>query len=98
MCLGVPGQVVEVSPDAQGVVMGKVRFGDIAREVCLAYVPEVGVGEWVLVHVGFAIQRIDEEAARGIFDALAELEATGAQVEAEARSARTDGPPDRDRA
>ena len=74
MCLGVPGQVVEILPDDSGMTMGKVSFGGISREVCLAYVPEVEIGQWVLVHVGFAINTLDEEEAKSIFEALSELE------------------------
>ena len=74
MCLGVPGQVVEVIPDPLGMPRGKVRFGGVMREVCIAYVPEVQPGEWVLVHVGFAINRLDEDEAQTIFEALSELE------------------------
>jgi len=62
--------------------MGKVEFGGIVKEICLAYVPETQVGDYVLVHVGFAISRIDEDEAREIFsyieqiDQLAELQDT----------------------
>jgi hydrogenase expression/formation protein HypC len=63
MCLGVPGKIIEVR---QGELRtGRVAFGAILRDVCLEYVPEAGEGDWVIVHVGFAISRIDEvEAAR----------------------------------
>ena len=65
MCLGVPGQVLSVTTDALGVPTARVSFGGVVKEVCLAYVPEAAVGEWVLVHVGFALARVDEaEAAR----------------------------------
>lgn len=73
MCLGVPGQVVAIEPNALGMTMGKVDFGGIVRETCLAFVPEVGVGDYVLVHVGFAMSRIDEAHARDIFEVLDEL-------------------------
>ena len=64
MCLGIPGEVIEVY-DKQGLRFGLVRFGGISREVCLEYQPDAGVGDFVLVHVGFAISRIDRaEAAR----------------------------------
>jgi hydrogenase expression/formation protein HypC len=63
MCLGIPGRVVELTDD--GLPMGLVDFGGIRREVCLAYTPDAAVGEYVIVHVGFAISRVDErEAAR----------------------------------
>ncbi len=74
MCLGVPGQVVEIWQDeTSGLRMGKVRFGGVLKEVCLAYVPEAQVGDYVVVHVGFAISRIDEEEARKVFTYLEQL-------------------------
>jgi hydrogenase expression/formation protein HypC len=64
MCLAIPGRVLEFH-DADGVRMSKVDFGGVAREACLAYLPEAKVGDYVLVHAGFAISRVDpEEAAR----------------------------------
>jgi len=66
MCLGIPGKVVEIR-QRDALSMGKVEFGGILKEVCLAYVPEVQVGDYVLVHVGFAISRIDEAEAEEIF-------------------------------
>ncbi|HEX6472125.1 MAG TPA: HypC/HybG/HupF family hydrogenase formation chaperone [Streptosporangiaceae bacterium] len=63
VCLGIPGRVVELTDD--GLRMGVVDFGGIRREVCLAYAPETQLGDYVIVHVGFAISRVDEvEAAR----------------------------------
>jgi hydrogenase expression/formation protein HypC len=67
MCLGVPGKVTEIHPDPLGMTMGKVSFGGIMKEVCLAYMPEVEVGDYVVVHVGFAISAIDEEEADLVF-------------------------------
>ena len=75
MCLGVPGQVVTIEPNSLGMTLGKVDFGGIVRETCLAFVPEVEVGDYVLVHVGFAMSKIDEAHARDIFEALDELAA-----------------------
>lgn len=70
MCLGIPGRVVEVHRDA-GLPMGLVDFGGVSREVCLAYVAdEVKVGDYVIVHVGFALSRVDEEEACRTLDAL----------------------------
>lgn len=71
MCLGVPGQVLSVEPDPLDMTMGKVSFGGIVKRVCLAYVPEVAVGDYVVVHVGFAISRIDETQAREMLEFLA---------------------------
>lgn len=73
MCLGVPGQVVEVLHNEIGIPMGKVDFSGVVKEVCFAYTPEVEIGQWVVVHVGFAISRIDEEEARKVFKYLEEI-------------------------
>jgi len=62
MCLGVPGQVKQIY-EANGTRMGKVNFGGIVKEVCLAYVPELAVGDYTIVHVGFALTKIDEASA-----------------------------------
>jgi len=72
MCLAVPGRVMDVSGDGE-TRMGRVDFSGVTREACLAYVPEVAPGDYVLVHVGFAIARIDEQAARETLEALAEI-------------------------
>ncbi len=73
MCLGVPGQVVEVEENPLGIKMGVVSFAGIRREVCLSYTPEAKAGDYVLVHVGFAISRIDEEHAREVWDVLEKM-------------------------
>jgi hydrogenase expression/formation protein HypC len=70
MCLGVPGRIVSLGPDATGMMMGRVDFGGISREVCMACVPDAEVGEYVVVHVGFAISKIDEAQAHQVFDYL----------------------------
>lgn len=62
MCLGVPGEVATVNEE-RGVPMASVDFGGVRRSVCLAYLPEAVVGDWVIVHAGFAIARLDEAAA-----------------------------------
>lgn len=74
MCLGVPGKVEEVY-ETEGVKMGRVNFGGIRREVCLEYIIDVAVGEYVIVHVGFAISRLDEEAAQELLRELSEVAA-----------------------
>lgn len=77
MCLGVPGRIVEITQN--DLRTGKVAFGGIIRDVCLEYVPEADVGDWVIVHVGFAISRMDEaEAAR----TLAYLDEMGESADA----------------
>jgi hydrogenase expression/formation protein HypC len=72
MCLSVPGRVTEVFDD-DGLRMGKVAFGGVAKSVCLEHVPDAAVGDYVLVHVGFALARIDEAEAARIFEFLATL-------------------------
>ncbi len=72
MCLAVPGRVVELLGEGD-LRTARVDFGGVVRQACLAYVPEAQVGDFVLVHVGFAISRIDEIAARETFETLAEL-------------------------
>ena len=73
MCLGVPGRVLRIDPNALGVPSGIVSFGGVRKEVCLAYVPEAKVGDYVLVHVGFAISTIDEAEAAAMFADLQKL-------------------------
>jgi hydrogenase expression/formation protein HypC len=74
MCLGIPGKLVDVYPQAElELPMGKVEFGGIFKNICLAYTPEAQVGDYVLVHVGFAISRIDEAEAEEIFSYLNEI-------------------------
>ena len=70
MCLGIPGKVVSVEASVLDMPMGVVSFGGITREVCLAYTPDVKPGEYVLVHVGFAISKLDEEQALEVFRTL----------------------------
>jgi hydrogenase expression/formation protein HypC len=72
MCLGIPGKVVSTFR-AHDVLMGKVDFSGVCKQVCLAHVPEVMPGEYVLVHVGFALSRIDEAEARQVFAFLDEM-------------------------
>jgi hydrogenase expression/formation protein HypC len=72
MCLGVPGKVVEIY-ETNGVRMGKVDFGGLTKEVCLAYVPEVELGDYTIIHVGFAITRLDEESAQESLALIREL-------------------------
>jgi hydrogenase expression/formation protein HypC len=73
MCLGIPGKVVDLRDDG-GLPMGTVDFGGVRREVCLAYVAdEVQTGDYVIVHVGFAISKVDEPEARRTFELLREM-------------------------
>ncbi|MCB8947814.1 MAG: HypC/HybG/HupF family hydrogenase formation chaperone [Ardenticatenaceae bacterium] len=72
MCLGVPGKVTEIY-EVGGLKMGKVDFGGVVREACLAYVPEIEVGEYTVIHVGFAISQISEEEAMESLEVLKEI-------------------------
>ncbi len=74
MCLGVPGKVVKIfEENALGMTMGIVDFGGAKKEACLAYLDNVKEGDWVLVHIGFAISKIDEEKAKDAFNTLKEI-------------------------
>ena len=91
MCLAIPGKLLEVY-QRDDLPMGKVEFGGIVKETCLVYTPEATVGDYVLVHVGFALSQLDEAEAREIFSYLEEL---GEAVEAETQevSDRAEDPP-----
>ncbi|MBX7212918.1 MAG: HypC/HybG/HupF family hydrogenase formation chaperone [Thermoflexales bacterium] len=80
MCLGIPGRVDEIF-EANGVTMGKVNFGGIVKEVCLAYVPEIVVGDYTIVHVGFAITRIDEASALETLRMFEEIGTLGEELQ-----------------
>jgi hydrogenase expression/formation protein HypC len=80
MCLGIPGKVLEVF-ERDSLPMGKIEFSGIVKEACLAYTPEAEVGDYVLIHVGFAISRIDEQEANEIFQYLDEIQAAGMEEE-----------------
>ena len=86
MCLGVPGKILSLEPNAIGMMMGKVSFGGVAKEVCLAYVPEAEIGDYVIVHAGFASNTLDEEEAMEVFELLKQMgEIEELQVEDESR-------------
>jgi hydrogenase expression/formation protein HypC len=76
MCLAIPGRVLDLSRE-HDVLMGRVEFGGMSKRVCLEHVPEAKPGDYVLVHVGFALSRIDEAEARQIFAYLDELKMLG---------------------
>jgi hydrogenase expression/formation protein HypC len=73
MCLAVPGRIRSVSGDDPLTRMGKVDFGGVIKDVALAYVPDAGVGDYVLVHVGFAISKVDEKEAAETLALLREI-------------------------
>jgi hydrogenase expression/formation protein HypC len=72
MCLGIPGKVVETYQE-HDVRMGKVDFGGVSKRVCLDHVPDVEVGKYVIVHVGFALAVVDEEEAQQVFSFLGQM-------------------------
>lgn len=74
MCLGVPGQILTISGDDPITRMGRVNFGGVVKEVSLAYTPDAQVGEYVVVHVGFAISTVDEAEAAIVFDYLRQMD------------------------
>ncbi len=74
MCLAIPGKIVEVTNEDSLTRAGKVSFGGVVKEVNLAYVPEAGVGDYVVVHVGFAISKVDEEEAQQVFKYLEQIQ------------------------
>ena len=73
MCLSVPGKVLEINLE-EGMVMGRVEFSGVSKRVCLHYVPDIKVGEYALVHVGFAIGKVNEKEAAKSLQLIKELE------------------------
>lgn len=84
MCLGIPGKVVEIYT-AQGLKMGRVDFGGVVKEACLEYVPEIELGDYTIIHVGFAISRIDADEAQRTLAMLQEMDALGDELGREAQ-------------
>jgi hydrogenase expression/formation protein HypC len=92
MCLAIPGKITSISGEDPLLRTGKVDFGGILKEVNLAYVPEAGIGDYVIVHVGFALSRVDEAEAKQIFEYLREMQELGDLQEAEAGAAPAPAP------
>ncbi|ETW96621.1 MAG: hypothetical protein ETSY1_25840 [Candidatus Entotheonella factor] len=80
MCLAVPGKILSLVSDDPIMRTGRVSFGGIVKEVNLAYTPEAGVDDYVIVHVGFAISTVDEQEAARVFAYLSELETLGEEL------------------
>ncbi|MFI5260164.1 MAG: HypC/HybG/HupF family hydrogenase formation chaperone [Candidatus Limnocylindrales bacterium] len=80
MCLGIPGKVVEINEDGP-LRMARVDFGGVRQEACLAYVPEVRIGDYVIIHVGFAISQLDEDEALRTLELLRMIDAEGVAME-----------------
>lgn len=72
MCLGIPGKVTDIRDEA-GLAMGKVDFGGVRKDACLAYLPDIALGDYVIVHVGFAISKVDEAEALKTLEILDEM-------------------------
>lgn len=87
MCLAVPGKILTVLGDDPLLRRGRVSFGGIVKEVNLAYVPEAHVGDYVIVHVGFAISQLDEHEAQQVFEHLREMGEL-AELQEDAREVR----------
>ena len=81
MCLGIPGQIISIY-EQNGTRMGTVDFNGIEKEVCLAYLPELAVGDYTIVHVGFAITQLDEQSARETLALFQGLGVLGAELNA----------------
>ncbi len=79
MCLAVPGKIIEIY-SAGGLRMGKVDFGGVVREACLEYVPEAKLGDYTVIHVGFAISRLSEEEAKASLETLNEIADLSAEL------------------
>ncbi|MDJ0836179.1 MAG: HypC/HybG/HupF family hydrogenase formation chaperone [Acidobacteriota bacterium] len=74
MCLGVPGEIIDIDQSDSLTRMGKVRFGGIRKDISLALVPEASAGDYVIVHAGFAISRLDQAEAAAVLETLEQLE------------------------
>ena len=74
MCLAIPGKIESITGDDPMSRMGRINFGGIVKEASLAYVPEANVGNYVIVHAGFALSRVDEDEAQKVFEYLKQME------------------------
>jgi hydrogenase expression/formation protein HypC len=87
MCLGIPGKVTEIYT-AHGMRMGKVDFGGVVKEACLEYLPEIQVGDYTIIHVGFGISRLDEQEAQQTLALLREMDLLAGELEGDADASR----------
>lgn len=92
MCLGVPGKIIEIY-DAGGLRMGKVDFGGVTREACLAYVPDAQLGDYTVIHVGFAISRLSEQEAFASLETIREMVNLDEELEPEKVFGKSSGHP-----
>ncbi len=79
MCLGIPGKVTEIY-QSNGMKMGKVDFGGVVKEACLEYLPEIEVGDYTIIHVGFGISRLNEEEAQQTLTILKEMDLLASEL------------------
>jgi hydrogenase expression/formation protein HypC len=91
MCLGVPGKITEIY-EVSGIRMGKIDFGGIVKEACLEYVPEANIGEYTIIHAGFAITRLDEEEAQKTLDLFREMDLLVEELGVVEEQARSEDP------
>ena len=91
MCLGIPGKIIDIY-EANNLHMGKVDFGGVTKEVCLAYVPEAQIGNYTIVHVGFALNVLDEAEALETLQLLREIGALDEELGTEAAAIQTPSP------
>jgi hydrogenase expression/formation protein HypC len=82
MCLGIPGKIIDIY-EANGLTMGKVDFGGVTREACLAYVPEAQIGDFTLIHVGFALSIISEQEAQETLALIQQIADINDELEAD---------------
>ena len=92
MCLAIPGKIL-TSETRNGVRTGKIQFGEISREACLDFVPEARVGDYVMVHVGFAISRVDREEAERTYEILQSMGMLESELSPEGADSASGGRP-----
>ena len=92
MCLAVPGRITSIQGEDPLSRCGRIDFGGVFKEASLAFVPEAKVGEYVIVHAGFALSRLDEKEAQQVFQYLNEMQELGAAEEANAESKSNSAP------
>jgi len=89
VCLAIPGKILS-SEVLDGIRVGRVQFGGITRETCLDFVPEASVGDYVIVHVGFAISRVDREEAERSYEVLESMGLLKGELESDLEDLQTD--------
>jgi hydrogenase expression/formation protein HypC len=87
MCLGIPGKIIEIY-EADGLMMGRVDFGGVTREACLAYVPEAIIGDYTLIHVGFALSIISEQEASETLELIQQIADLNSEIGPESAVSR----------